>query len=170
MRMKMRPTLRYLKRVLRPNWVRILFLYQTELITSHLEHLSRDWTSPIYIFFKKDIQVEHADGCHFHEFQCTAGKCRGKNGQSVCWFLDTSDAKSMSGLCQHAKKCWGDEAVGTADGTWDLDSVRLVLAKTKLHDRSITAQLNVLQVWKGRSPFHIVSILQQKLGKILTHL
>ena len=93
-----------LKRVLRLNWVRILFLCQTELITSHSEHLSRDWTSPIYIF-KKDIQVEHADGCHFHEFQCTAGKCRGKNGQSVRRFLDTSDAKSMSGLCQHAKKC-----------------------------------------------------------------
>jgi hypothetical protein len=47
-------------------------------------------------------------------------------------FLDTGDAKSTSGLRQHAKMCWGDEAVSAADNTRDLDGARAVLAKSSL--------------------------------------
>ena len=73
-------------------------------------------------------------------FECAAGKCQGKNGRDVHRFLDTGDAKSTSGLCRHAKNCWGTDAVEAVDGMEDLVSACLVLAKTKLHDGSITAQ------------------------------
>ena len=71
---------------------------------------------------------------------CAAGRCRGKNGRDVRRYLDTADARSTSGLRRHAKNCWGGDAVEAADGTEGLESARLVLAKTKLRDGSITAQ------------------------------
>ena len=48
--------------------------------------------------------------------------------------------ESTSGLCQHAKNCWGNEAVAVADGTQDLESAHVVLLKTKLRDGSIMAE------------------------------
>jgi hypothetical protein len=107
---------------------------------SQLERLSKEWTSPIYVFFRKEPRVEYLDGRRVHIFECAAAKCRGKNGRDVRRFLDTGDAKSTSGLRRHAKKCWGDDAVEAADDTKDLENARLVLAKTKLRDGSITAQ------------------------------
>jgi hypothetical protein len=115
-------------------------LYLTELITTLSERLSKDWTSPIYVFFRKEPRVEYIKGRRVHVFECAAGRCRGKNGRDVRRFLDTGDAKSTSGLRRHAKNCWGDDAVVAADGTQDLEGARLVLAKTKLRDGSITAQ------------------------------
>ena len=149
--MKMRLGLRWLKRAQRLNWVGISFPYQTELIASQLEHLLKEWTSPIYVFFRKEPRVEHVNGRRLHVFECAAGKCRGKNGRDVRRFLDTADAKSTSGLRRHAKKCWGSEAVGAADDSRDLDSARLVLAKTKLRDGSITAQFE--RIAKGKVTF-----------------
>ena len=61
---------------------------------------------------------------------------------------NTGDAKSTSGLRRHAKNYWGSDAVEAADGTKDLESVRLVLMKTKLRDGSITAQFE--RIAKGK--------------------
>ena len=85
-------------------------------------------------------------------FECAAGRCRGKNGRDVRRFLDTGDAKSTSGLRRHAKKCWGDDAVEAADGTQDLESACVVLAKTKLRDGSITAEFEHM-IGKGKVTF-----------------
>jgi hypothetical protein len=54
--------------------------------------------------------------------------------------LDKGDAKSTSGLCRHATKCWGAETVKLADGTKDLEAAHAVLLKMKLHDGTITAE------------------------------
>ena len=109
-----------------------------------IEHLSKDWTSPNYVFFRRTPQIKYINGCQVHVFECAAKKCRGKNGWDICQFLDTDDAKSTSGLCWHAKNCWGDEAVeaadSTQDSTQDLEGARIVLAKTKLHDGLIMAE------------------------------
>ena len=70
----------------------------------------------------------------------TPGRCRGKNGRDVRQYLDKGDAKSTSGLHQHATKCWGAEMVKLADGTKDLEAACAVLLKTKLHDGTITAE------------------------------
>ena len=48
-------------------------------------------------------------------------------------FLDTGDARSTSGLRRHAKMCWGDEAVNTADNTKDLKGARTILSKARLN-------------------------------------
>lgn len=99
-----------------------------------------DWTSPIYVFFRKTPRIDYVNDRRVHVFECAAGKCRGKNGWDVRRYLDTGDAKSTSGLRRHAKKCWGDEAVEAADSTQDLESARVVLARTKLRDGTITAE------------------------------
>ena len=110
--------------------------------------MSKEWTAPIYVFFRNEPRVEHLNGRRVHVFICAAGKCRGKNGRDVRRFQDTGDAKSTSGLRRHAKNCWGSDAVEAADGTKDLESARLVLMKTKLRDSSITAQFE--RIAKGK--------------------
>ena len=120
-------------------------MYLTELITIQLERLSKDWTSPIYVFFRKEPRVEYVKGRRVHVFECATGKCRGKNRRDVHRFLDTGDAKSISGLRRHAKNCWGTDAVEAADGTQDLENAHLVLAKTKLRDGSITSQFECIR-------------------------
>jgi hypothetical protein len=93
-------------------------------------------------------RVEYVNDRLAHVFECAAGKCRGKNGRDVRRFLDTGDAKSTSGLRRHAKNCWGDEAVAAADSTQDLEGARVVLARTKLRDGSITAAFE--HIGKGK--------------------
>ena len=113
-----------------------------------IERLSKDWNSPIYVFFKLSPRIEYVNDRRVHVFECAAGRCRGKNGRYVRRFLDTGDAKSTSGLRRHAKNCWGDEAVAAADGTQDLEGARVVLLKTKLCDGSITAEFE--RIAKGK--------------------
>lgn len=161
-------TLRQLKRVLRLKWVqRFLSLYLTELIKFQSECVSEDWTSPIYVFFRREPWIEQIDSHRVHVFECAAARCRGKNGRDVCRFLDTDDSKSKStsGLRNHAKKCWGDEAVEITDSMKDLENAHAVLSTTKLCDGSITAQFQC--AGKGQVTFLIISICQRKLGKIL---
>lgn len=110
-------------------------------------------------------QIDYVDGCHAHVFECAVKRCQGKNGWDVCWLLDKSDAKSTSGLCQHAKNFWGNEAVKSA-GMKDLEAAHVVLAEMMLHDGSITAKFEHIR--KGKVAFHTVSIHQLNPGKIHT--
>jgi len=126
----------------------IISIVEEKLIISSVERLSKDWNAPIYVFFRKVPRIEYVNDRRAHVFECAAGRCRGKNGRDVRRFLDTGDAKSTSGLRRHAKNCWGDEAVAAADGTQDLESARVVLAKTKLRDGSITAEFE--RIGKGK--------------------
>lgn len=101
--------------------------------------LSKEWTSPIYVFFKRMPRIDYVDDRRVHIFMCAATHCRGKNGRDVRRFMDTGDARSTSGLRRHAKICWGEEAVSAADNTADLEGARTVLAKAGLkRDGSIT--------------------------------
>ena len=59
-------------------------------------------------------------GRRVHVFECYAKHCKGKgNGRFVRRYLDTTDAKSTSNLRKHAKICFGDEEVASADKTRD---------------------------------------------------
>jgi hypothetical protein len=102
--------------------------------------MSRKWSSPVYVFFKKTPQIEYKSGRRCHVFECAAGRCRGRNGRNIFRFLDKGDANSTSNLLRHAKICWGTEAVEAASATRDLDAARDVLAKTKLRDGTILAE------------------------------
>ena len=72
-------------------------------------------------------------------------------------FLDKGDAKSTSGLRRHAKLCWGDEAVDSADRTQDLDGARAALKKSGVkRNGSITevfARLYKEKVTYSHRPF-----------------
>ena len=110
--------------------------------------MSKKWTSPVYVFFKKTPQIKYKDDRRSHVFECAAGRCKGRNGRYVSRFLDKGDANSTSNLLRHAKICWGAEAVAAATATRDLDAARDVLAKTKLRDGSILTEFQ--RIGKGK--------------------
>lgn len=111
------------------------------------EKLSKDWVSPIYVFFKPTPAIEYINGRRVHVFECTAPNCKGKaNGRKVRRYLDTTDAKSTSNLRKHAKICWGEEPVAAADATKNVHAAREALGKYK--DSSITAAFR--RVAKGK--------------------
>jgi len=110
--------------------------------------MSKKWTSPVYVFFKKTPQIEYKDGRRAHVFECGAGRCKGRNSRYVYRFLDKGDANSTSNLIRHAKICWGADVVAGATATRDLEAAREVLAKMKLQDGSILAEFQ--RVGKGK--------------------
>ena len=110
--------------------------------------MSKKWTSPVYVFFKKTPQIEYKDGHRAHVFECGAGRCKGRNTRNVYRFLDKGDANSTSNLLRHAKICWGTEVVEAATATHDLEAAREVLAKIKLRDGSILAEFQ--RIGKGK--------------------
>ena len=82
------------------------------------------------------------DGRRVHEFECTASHCKGhgKNPRIVRRYLDTSDRNSTGNLRKHARLCWGNDILRSADDCGDMDSAREGLDKArKLKDGSITA-------------------------------
>jgi len=85
-------------------------------------------------------RIEHVNDRCVHVFQCAALQCKGRHGRDVRHFLDTRDARSTSGLWHHAKMCWGEETVNTADKTKDLAATCTILANSGLkRNSSITA-------------------------------
>jgi hypothetical protein len=112
-----------------------------------VERLSKDWNSPIYVFFKPTPLIEYVKERRVHVFECSAKHCRGKgNGRMVRRYLDTSDAKSTGNLRKHAKICWGAETVAAADETRNVDAAREAVKKVK--DGSITEAFE--RVAKGK--------------------
>ena len=111
----------------------------------------KEWSSPIYVFFKQTPRIEYVEDRRAHVFVCAAGRCKGKNKRAVRRFLDKGDRKSTSNLRKHAKICWGSEAVEAADNTRDVDAAREILSKAKLRDGSITAEFK--RIGKGKVTF-----------------
>ena len=88
-----------------------------------------------------DPAIETLNGRRAHVFSCIAESCKGK-GKSprlVNRFVDKHDAKSMSNLRKHAKKCWGEDVVKAADETKDINLARGIVAKSGLGNPKITA-------------------------------
>jgi len=110
--------------------------------------LSKEWTSPIYVFFRQTPRIEYKKERRCHVFECAAANCKGRTGRDVRRFLDTADAKSTGNMRKHAKVCWGAETVAAADATKDLVGARETLTQTKLKDGSITAEF--AQIGKGK--------------------
>jgi hypothetical protein len=103
------------------------------------DQLTKDWTAPIYAFFKPTPIVEYVDGCHCHTFQCTARTCKCKS-RGIQRFLDKGDTKSMSNMCKHAKKCWGDNIVASVDNAENVNDVHCTTIKGFLNPQSITRE------------------------------
>ncbi|KAG2032501.1 hypothetical protein BDR03DRAFT_935937 [Suillus americanus] len=80
------------------------------LLNKTVERLMKDWTSPIYAFFKPTPGIEYNDGCHCHMFKCTARGCKHRVRQ----YLDKKDVKSTGNMRKHVKSCWGEAALQAA--------------------------------------------------------
>ena len=126
-----------------------MYLWYDSYIWHDTERLSKEWNSPIYVFFKPTPSIAYIKEHRIHVFECATTRCLGKgNGCMVCRYLDTGDAKSTSNLRKHAKICWGEEAVTAADNTRDVRAAREALSKMKSVDSSITAAFE--RVAKGK--------------------
>jgi hypothetical protein len=42
------------------------------------ERLMKEWSSPIYVFFKQTPRIEYVEDHRAHVFVCAAGRCKGK--------------------------------------------------------------------------------------------
>ena len=118
-----------------------LIKFETHLYIA--ERLQKEWTAPIYAFFKPKPIIESIDGRRVHVFVCNAKACKakGKFGRNVRRYLDTGDSKSTSNLRRHAKVCWGEETIASATSNRvDMHAARRILKGTSLmRDGSITA-------------------------------
>jgi len=94
--------------------------------------------APIYAFFCPIPIVKYVEGCRSHIFQCAAKSCRHKS-RGVRRYLDKSDAKSTGNMRKHARNCWGDETVASADSANNANEVRATTVKGVLDSQSITA-------------------------------
>lgn len=68
----------------------------------------------------------------------TANHCKVKS-RGVRRFLDTGDAKSTSNMQKHAKKCWSNEVVASADKAGNVNEVRNAMLKGTVDLGLITA-------------------------------
>ncbi|KAF8055640.1 hypothetical protein FPV67DRAFT_1435052 [Lyophyllum atratum] len=123
------------------NWVSpsVILRVNISLTTSEtLARLSKDWTRPIYAFFKPVPDIRYVDGKRCHEFECGAKYCKGKS-RLVRRFLHTSDKNSTGNLRRHAKKCWGQDVIEAADDAANADEAReTIAANPKLRSGDIT--------------------------------
>jgi hypothetical protein len=92
----------------------------------------------VYAFFDPVPSIEYIGGRRSHAFRCTAKSCKMRE-PTVRRFLDKGDAKSTSNLRKHAKKCWGDDVVASADNASCADDVRRTGLGGKLSSSLITA-------------------------------
>ena len=61
---------RHPRKVKKLNWVHSLIIASnTKLTISMIERLSKDWTSPIYIFFSMLPRIEYVDGHRAHTWE-----------------------------------------------------------------------------------------------------
>jgi hypothetical protein len=67
-----------------------------------------------------------------------AKMCKHKT-RGVRRFLDKGDAKSTSNMRKHAKKCWGEDVIASADKAHTASEVRATTVKGILDPQSITA-------------------------------
>ena len=113
-----------------------------------IERLRKEWTSPIYAFFKSSPAIRYVGTRRVHVFECLAENCKakGKNPRFVNRYLDKTDARSTSNLRKHVKNCWGVDILAAADKNKDLDAVRAVIGKmSELKDgRSLAAAIEGL--------------------------
>ena len=100
--------------------------------------LTKDWTAPVYAFFKPMPTVGTHNGRPYHTFVCAALECKHKS-RGVRRFLDKTDAKSTGNMRKHAKGCWGVDVVAAADKADTANEVRRTTIKGFLDPKSVRA-------------------------------
>ena len=85
--------------------------------------MKKTWRSPVYGFFKSNVQIGTEGSWTYHFFECAAICCKVKGG-GVQHYQDSQDHATISNLKAHAIRCFGDDADNaafnkTTSGTWD---------------------------------------------------
>ena len=75
--------------------------------------MKKTWRSPVYGFFKSNVQISTEGGRTFHFFECAAICCKVKGG-GVQQYQDSQDYAATSNLKAHAIRCFRDNAVNAA--------------------------------------------------------
>ncbi|KIK80846.1 hypothetical protein PAXRUDRAFT_157537, partial [Paxillus rubicundulus Ve08.2h10] len=65
--------------------------------------MMKDWTSPIYAFFKPRLQILKVDSHCTHKSKCSACGCKVK----IQCYLDMKDVWLFGNMQNHVKICWG---------------------------------------------------------------
>lgn len=70
-------------------------------------------TGPLWSMLSINLwpAIEHVHGRRAHSFTCAKPGC----GQTIRRFLDTGDRKSTGNMRKHVLKCWGRDALESAD-------------------------------------------------------
>ncbi|KAK0455162.1 uncharacterized protein EV420DRAFT_1621399 [Desarmillaria tabescens] len=79
-------------------------------------HAIATWNAPVYAFYSPVPSIEYREGCKC--YMC---------GHQVNHFLDTSDSSSTKNLCNHVKKCWGEDVLKAADVVKHLCDVKRIV-------------------------------------------
>ena len=79
------------------------------------------WRSPIYSFFKSNVNIQYHEGRLVHFFACAARACKSPIG-GIRRFQDKQDKSSTANLRSHAIRCFGREAVDTAMNAKDAEA------------------------------------------------
>ncbi|KAE9398686.1 hypothetical protein BT96DRAFT_746139, partial [Gymnopus androsaceus JB14] len=95
--------------------------------------IKKTWTSPIYAFYKGNIEIEYHNEKLHHVFICSARGC----GCRVLRNTTTKDAKSTKSLHTHVKKGWGDK---TVDAATDLKSLAKAWELVRKHGKLKNSQ------------------------------
>lgn len=103
------------------------------MLTPSTERLRKRWVSPIYGFYKQNIEIVYKDNRRAHEFVCAKPSC----DVSMLRYLDTRD-RSTGNMRKHALSCWGEDAVDRAMETGSPDQTRETVVKNILETGSIS--------------------------------
>lgn len=82
--------------------------------------LSKEWTSPVYAFYKAQVTIDEDKGRRAHVFHCANRGC----DVSIKRWLDKKDRHSTGNLRKHVKVCFGEEAMGCADSAGSASKAR----------------------------------------------
>ena len=83
-------------------------------LTLFEERLKETWRSPVYGFFRRNVEIGYQDGRKYHYFNCAAPKCKSNGG--VRRYQDSQDRAATGNLKIHAIKCFGRDVVNAAFG------------------------------------------------------
>ncbi|PIL31007.1 hypothetical protein GSI_05700 [Ganoderma sinense ZZ0214-1] len=103
------------------------------MFEDELQRAQECWRSPIYGFFKPEVEVSYKKGWQSHVFAYAAKGCKMK----VQRYLDTGDRASSGNLFKHACLCWTDKVVNHAVELGSADIIREEVMKATLRSGSI---------------------------------
>ena len=118
--------------------------------------MKKTWHSPVYGFFKSNVQIGTEGGQTYHFLECAAIHCKVKGG-GVQHYQDSQDHATTSNLKAHAIRCFRDGTVNaafnkTTSGAWDGSIftcfARLGQASVSISHRAHTMDETRFALWR----------------------